>query len=57
MYLAKELTPASLPAIGEAFGGRDHTTVLHGCRTIAELRLADQQLNHDLHVLTQSLRG
>ncbi|MDQ7988822.1 MAG: chromosomal replication initiator protein DnaA [Candidatus Dactylopiibacterium sp.] len=57
MYLAKELTPASLPAIGDAFGGRDHTTVLHACRTITELRLNDQQLNHDLHVLTQTLRG
>jgi chromosomal replication initiator protein len=57
MFLAKELTNMSLPAIGEAFGGRDHTTVLHGCRTITELRLANQQLNHDLHVLTQVLRG
>ncbi|MDP5238907.1 chromosomal replication initiator protein DnaA [Uliginosibacterium sp. 31-16] len=57
MYLSKELTPASLPAIGDAFGGRDHTTVLHACRTIAEMRLSDQQLNHDLHVLTQTLRG
>ncbi|MGC3962647.1 MAG: chromosomal replication initiator protein DnaA [Rhodocyclaceae bacterium] len=57
MYLSKELTPSSLPAIGEAFGGRDHTTVLHACRTIADLRLNDQQLNHDLHVLTQVLRG
>lgn len=57
MYLTKELTPASLPAIGDAFGGRDHTTVLHACRTIAELRLGDQQLNHDLHVLIQVLKG
>lgn len=57
MWLAKELTPMSLPAIGEAFGGRDHTTVLHACRTIAELRLGDPQLNHDVHVLTQVLRG
>lgn len=57
MWLAKELTPMSLPAIGEAFGGRDHTTVLHACRTIAELRLGDHQLNHDVHVLTQVLRG
>ena len=57
MALAKDLTPMSLPAIGEAFGGRDHTTVLHACRTIAELRLGDTQLNHDLHVLTQVLRG
>lgn len=57
MWLAKDLTPMSLPAIGEAFGGRDHTTVLHACRTIADLRLADHQLNHDVHVLTQVLRG
>jgi len=57
MWLAKELTPMSLPAIGEAFGGRDHTTVLHACRTITELRRADNQLNHDVHVLTQVLRG
>jgi chromosomal replication initiator protein len=57
MWLAKDLTPLSLPAIGEAFGGRDHTTVLHACRTIAELRLSDHQLNHDVHVLTQVLRG
>ncbi len=57
MWLAKELTPMSLPAIGEAFGGRDHTTVLHACRTITELRLGDHQLNHDVHVLTQVLRG
>jgi chromosomal replication initiator protein len=57
MFLTKDLTNMSLPAIGEAFGGRDHTTVLHGCRTVTELRLADQQLNHDLHVLTQVLRG
>jgi len=47
----------SLPAIGEAFGGRDHTTVLHACRTITELRLGDAQLNHDVHVLNQVLRG
>ncbi|WP_332672165.1 chromosomal replication initiator protein DnaA [Aromatoleum sp.] len=57
MWLAKDLTPMSLPAIGEAFGGRDHTTVMHACRTIAELRLGDHQLNHDVHVLTQVLRG
>lgn len=56
MWLAKELTPESYPAIGESFGGRDHTTVLHACRTIADLRLKDEVLNHDLHVLTQTLR-
>ena len=57
MWLAKELTPASLPAIGEAFGGRDHTTVLHACRTISDLRLKDTAINHDLLVLTQVLKG
>ncbi|GJQ54405.1 MAG: hypothetical protein HKUEN07_09740 [Rhodocyclaceae bacterium] len=57
MWLAKELTPASLPAIGEAFGGRDHTTVLHACRTIADLRIKDNTINHDLLVLTQVLKG
>jgi chromosomal replication initiator protein len=56
MWLAKELTPESYPAIGESFGGRDHTTVLHACRTIADLRLKDEVLNHDLHVLVQTLR-
>jgi chromosomal replication initiator protein len=57
MWLAKELTSASLPAIGEAFGGRDHTTVLHAYRTISNLRLKDPTLNHDLLVLAQVLRG
>jgi chromosomal replication initiator protein len=57
MWLAKELTPASLPAIGEAFGGRDHTTVLHACRTISDLRIKDTSINHDLLVLTQVLKG
>ena len=57
MYLAKELTQKSLPEIGEAFGGRDHTTVLHAVRKIAELRQHDSDLNHSLHVLEQSLRG
>ncbi|MBK6971976.1 MAG: chromosomal replication initiator protein DnaA [Sterolibacteriaceae bacterium] len=57
MWLAKELTPVSYPAIGDAFGGRDHTTVLHAYRTITQLRLGDPTLNHDLHVLTQVLRG
>ncbi|MDR2690017.1 MAG: chromosomal replication initiator protein DnaA [Azoarcus sp.] len=56
MWLAKDLTAMSLPAIGEAFG-RDHTTVLHACRTVTALRQEDSQLNHDVHVLTQVLRG
>ncbi|VVD60736.1 Chromosomal replication initiator protein DnaA [Pandoraea iniqua] len=57
MYLAKELTQKSLPEIGELFGGRDHTTVLHAVRKIAEERSKDAQLNHELHVLEQTLKG
>lgn len=57
MWLARELTPHSLPEIGDAFGGRDHTTVLHACRTIGDLRSKDGQLNNDLHVLLQSIKG
>jgi chromosomal replication initiator protein len=57
MYLAKELTQKSLPEIGDAFGGRDHTTVLHAVRKIAEQRQHDADLNHSLHVLEQTLRG
>ncbi|WP_024905181.1 chromosomal replication initiator protein DnaA, partial [Robbsia andropogonis] len=57
MYLAKELTQKSLPEIGELFGGRDHTTVLHAVRKIAEERSKDPQLNHELHVLEQTLKG
>lgn len=57
MWLAKELTPESYPAIGEAFGSRDHTTVIHAYRTISELRQSDLSINHDLHVLIQVLRG
>jgi len=47
MALSKELTNHSLPEIGTAFGGRDHTTVLHGCRKIAELRESDNKINED----------
>lgn len=57
MWLARELTPHSLPEIGDAFGGRDHTTVLHACRTVTDLRGKDGQLNNDLHVLLQSIKG
>jgi chromosomal replication initiator protein len=57
MALAKELTPLSLPDIGDAFGNRDHTTVLHACRTIASLRDRDSDLNRDFHVLEQVLKG
>src|SRR6266403_88064 len=54
MYLAKELTQKSLPEIGELFGGRDHTTVLHAVRKISAERGTDAQLNHELHVLEQT---
>jgi chromosomal replication initiator protein len=57
MALAKDLTPMSLPEIGEAFGNRDHTTVLHACRTIATLRKKDFSLNRDYVVLEQVLKG
>jgi chromosomal replication initiator protein len=57
MALAKELTPMSLPEIGEAFGGRDHTTVLHACRRVQELVEADQTLARDHALLVQILRG
>jgi chromosomal replication initiator protein len=56
MYLAKELTQKSLPEIGELFGGRDHTTVLHAVRKISELRQHRPELNHQIHVLEQTLR-
>ena len=55
--LAKDLTQMSLPEIGEAFGNRDHTTVLHACRTIASLRKLDTALNRDYVVLEQVLKG
>lgn len=57
MWLAKNLTSQSYPSIGEAFGGRDHTTVLHAVRTIDALRAKDNELNHDVHVLLQVLKG
>ncbi|MBP7352938.1 chromosomal replication initiator protein DnaA [Comamonas sp. UBA7528] len=57
MYLAKELTQKSLPEIGELFGGRDHTTVLHAVRKIAGERQQLTELNQQLHVLEQTLKG
>ncbi len=57
MYLAKELTQKSLPEIGEIFGGRDHTTVLHAVRKIGAERLQNMELNQQLHVLEQTLKG
>lgn len=57
MYLAKELTQKSLPEIGELFGGRDHTTVLHAVRRIGERRQHENELNHAIKVLEQTLRS
>ena len=57
MALAKDLTQMSLPDIGDAFGNRDHTTVLHACRTIASLREKNHDINRDYHVLEQVLKG
>ena len=55
MALAKELTSHSLPEIGDAFGGRDHTTVIHACRKIADLRREDDRLNDDFRNLERIL--
>mgnify|MGYP005838876955 CR=1 FL=1 len=57
MALAKELTNQSLPEIGESFGGRDHTTVIHACRKVSELRETDAEIGRDYLVLLQSLTG
>lgn len=55
MALAKELTNYSLPEIGDAFGGRDHTTVIHGCRKIADLRETDARIGEDYANLIRTL--
>jgi len=57
MALAKELTNHSLPEIGDAFGGRDHTTVLHACRVIKELRQSQTRMNEDYQNLLRTLAG
>ncbi|MEL6869664.1 MAG: chromosomal replication initiator protein DnaA [Pseudomonadota bacterium] len=57
MSLAKELTRHSLPEIGDAFGGRDHTTVLHACRKIKELRETDARVDEDYKKLLRILTG
>ena len=57
MYLAKEMTQKSLPEIGDNFGGRDHTTVLHAVRKIGTERQKNSELNQQLHVLEQTLKG
>ncbi|VEI48922.1 chromosomal replication initiation protein [Actinobacillus equuli] len=55
MALAKELTNHSLPEIGREFGGRDHTTVMHACKTINELRDTDSGIQEDYTNLTRKL--
>ncbi|MCB1737928.1 MAG: chromosomal replication initiator protein DnaA [Gammaproteobacteria bacterium] len=55
MSLAKELTKHSYPEIGQSFGGRDHTTVIHACRKIAELRATDQTIDDDVRALRRLL--
>jgi chromosomal replication initiator protein len=57
MFMAKELTQKSLPEIGDLFGGRDHTTVLHAVRKIGEERSHNSQLNHEIHVIEQTLKS
>ncbi len=54
MYLVKELTHASLPEIGRAFGGKHHTTVLHSIQKIEKLRQTDPDLNRTIHSLIDS---
>jgi len=55
MALAKELTQHSLPEIGQAFGGRDHTTVIHACRKVTELREGDANVDNDYKILLRTL--
>ena len=57
MYLAKVLTPRSLPEIGRRFGGRDHTTVIHAVRQIEKLRQSDAELDADVRLLLRQLEG
>ncbi|WP_197919429.1 chromosomal replication initiator protein DnaA [Thiosulfatihalobacter marinus] len=57
MYLCKQLTSRSLPEIGRRFGGRDHTTVMHGVKRIEELRSQDGQIAEDLELLRRSLEA
>lgn len=57
MYLARELTQLSLPEIGNAFGGRDHSTVLHACKNIEKLRNTEAALAEEIKLLNQTLRN
>ena len=57
MSLARELTTMSLPEIGSSFGGKDHSTVIHACKTISSLRAIDTAMDADYKILLQTLRG
>lgn len=57
MYLSKKLTQKSFPEIGDLFGGKDHTTVIYACQKIESERRINEELNHELHVLEQSLQN
>lgn len=57
MYLCKQLTSRSLPEIGRRFGGRDHTTVMHGVRRIEELKVSDGQIAEDIELLRRALES
>jgi len=57
MSLARELTQLSLPEIGAEFGGRDHTTVLHACKNVENLKNTDSSINADFLLLSQTLRN
>lgn len=57
MFIARQLTDKSLGAVGKYFGGRDHTTVLHGCRKTEELMARDAELRQTVHDLRTALRG
>ena len=57
MSLARELTTMSLPEIGTAFGGKDHSTVIHACKMIVNLRASDTTIDADYKILLQTLRG
>ena len=57
MYLCKQMTSRSLPEIGRRFGGRDHTTVMHGVKRIDELQLQDAQISEDLEILRRTLES
>jgi chromosomal replication initiator protein len=57
MYLAKQMTSRSLPEIGRRFGGRDHTTVMHGVKRVEELKVQDGQIAEDLEMLRRALEA